>query len=311
LLDAVDRRTICPKKHSDEMNELAAIAAHVSQGKCILFLGAGVHYPPGRGSPYSYPKKDRPPLGSAFSEHLASQSKFAGRFKNESVSNLQRVSQDYETRFQRSALAREIKQAVHAGKRPSPALCALARLNFPVVITTNYDQLFEQALHRAKKNPFISVYKKNEAQDEMTDDYPHDEEPSRDRPFVFKIHGDIDKPDSIVITDEDYIQFVLRMSDKQDYHPVPETVRYYLKKWPTLFIGYSLRDYNLRLLFKTLRWKLDKAMFPPAYSVDPHPDPLIFDVWYSQRRYVTFVAKDVWSFVPALYRAVMKEAMPR
>ena len=68
---------------------------------------------------------------------------------------------------------------------------------------------------------------------------------------------------SLVITDEDYIQFVLRMTDKEPYHPVPVTMKHYLKRWPTLFIGYSLKDYNLRLLFRTLRWKLDKAKFPP------------------------------------------------
>ena len=204
-----------------------------------------------------------------------------------------------------------VRDAVHANKRPSPALRALARLSFPVVITTNYDQLFEKALRDAGKDPIISIFKKNETLEEVTDDYPHDEEVTPLRPFVFKIHGDIDKPESLVITDEDYIQFVLRMSDKQDFHPVPETIRYYLKKWPTLFIGYSLKDYNLRLLFKTLRWKLDKAKFPPAYSVDPYPDALILDVWDNQRRYVTFVVRDVWTFVPDLFGRVIGEPMPR
>ena len=33
----------------------------------------------------------------------------------------------------------------------------------------------------------------------------------------------------------------------------------YLTDWTTLFVGYSLLDYNLRLLFKTLRWKIDSA----------------------------------------------------
>jgi hypothetical protein len=290
--------------------ELEQLVESIAAGKCILFLGAGVHYPPPAESGYAYSEKDRPPLGGAFSEHLASQTGFASRFPNESPGNLQRVSQDYECRFQRAALVKEVKKAVYTDKRPSPAVKALARLKFPVVITTNYDQL-EKALEEVGKDPFVSIFKKNETLEESTDDYPHDEEPTPERPFVFKIHGDIDKPDSLVITDEDYIQFVLRMSDKQDFHPVPETIRYYLKKWPTLFIGYSLKDYNLRLLFKTLRWKLDKAKFPPAYSVDPYPDALIVDVWHSQRRYVTFVVRDVWAFVPDLFERLTGEKMPQ
>jgi hypothetical protein len=55
------------------------------------------------------------------------------------------------------------------------------------------------------------------------------------------------------VTDEDYIQFVLRMTDKDPYDPVPMSLKHFLKRWTTLFIGYSLLDYNLRLLFKTLR----------------------------------------------------------
>ena len=88
------------------------------------------------------------------------------------------------------------------------------------------------------------------------------------------------------------------MSDKGQYDPVPMTFRYFFQKWTTLFVGYSLLDYNLRLLFKTLRWRIDKARIPDIYSVDLHPDPLIFDVWHNQRRYVKFVAEDIWTFVP-------------
>ena len=118
--------------------------------------------------------------------------------------------------------------------------------------------------------------------------------------MVFKIHGDVSVPESIVITDEDYIQFVLRMSSKEPYDPVPLTLKYYLTRWTTLFVGYSLLDYNLRLLFKTLRWKVDVARLPDMYSVDYEPDPLIVDVWHNQRRYINFIAQDVWAFVPRL-----------
>jgi hypothetical protein len=38
-------------------------------------------------------------------------------------------------------------------------LRALARLDFPLVITTNYDQLFERALRDAGKQPRVEVYK--------------------------------------------------------------------------------------------------------------------------------------------------------
>jgi SIR2-like domain len=283
------------------------IAEHIKKGECILFLGAGVHYPPPAGSTYSYPVKDRPPLGVALSNLLATKCNLVANYPKEAgnVDNLQRVSMFHEKDLSRNKLVQEVQDAVGGSKRPSPAVRGLASLSFPLIITTNYDQLFEQALRDAGKNPRVSVY--DEKGETPTADY---QEFSIERPFVFKIHGDIDKPNSIVITDEDYIQFVLRMSDKEPTHPVPLTFRFYFTRWPTLFIGYSLMDYNLRLLFKTLRWKVDPAIRPDTYSVDLSPDPLILDVWQNQRRYVKFIVQNVWDFVPKIYQRVTGKKMP-
>jgi len=285
--------------------DMDTIAETVSRGNCILFLGAAIHFPP---SPelvkehpdYAYPEKHRPPLGREFSEQLAKQANFQQTLPNDSITNLQRVAQNFEIRKSRNLLVEEIKKAVFYEKQPSPLLRMLAQLNFPIVITTNYDKLFETALTQAGKNPIVSIYKKQEL---PSKDYPY-AMVSPQEPFVFKIHGDINEGESIVITEEDYIDFVLRMSSKQQVHPVPLTIQYYLVKCPTLFIGYSLRDYNLRLLFKTLRWKIDAANFPKSYSVDLYPDPLVFRIYHDQNNYVSFLSEDVWKFVPELFNRV-------
>jgi hypothetical protein len=281
------------------------VADDVSQQRCILFLGAGAHAPPPDKSRFEYPAEQRPPIGAALSQKLAADCNLSGRFPNEDPSNLQRVALFYEIARTRHQLVDAIKDAVQTGKRPSPMLRALAELGFPLVITTNYDQLFENALSAVGKQPRVAVYTPNL---EPTTDYL---DPTAESPVVFKIHGDILHPETIVVTDEDYIQFVLRMSSKDPYDPVPLGLKFHLRGWTTLFVGYSLLDYNLRLLFKTLRWKLDNASVPDMYSVDYHPDPLIFDVWHNQRRYVKFIAQDVWAFVPRLYERVLgKEFQP-
>ncbi|HEY0080316.1 MAG TPA: SIR2 family protein [Pyrinomonadaceae bacterium] len=294
-----------------EEHALDEIAASVSSGKCNLFLGAGVHASPPENSPYKYEESKRPPIGSALSRALAAKSQFSKRFPDEDIRNLQRVAQDFEVQFKRPKLIEEIKKAVDVGKEPSEALCALAKMNFPVIVTTNYDHLLEKAFQRADKEPsMVSIYKKNEDRKnkEETDDLWQDD-PTPDKPFLFKVHGDINRPESIVITDEDYIHFILRMTETGGYNPVPETVRVRMKKWPTLFIGYSLRDYNLRVLFKTLRWGIDKANYPNTYSVDLYPDRLIYEMWSQAQSFVWFLAQDVWTFVPELYRRVRGEEM--
>ena len=284
---------------------IGEIADDISRQRCILFLGAGVHAPPPEQSRFEYPAEQRPPIGTALSRKLADSCNFSKRIPDGDPSNLQRVAQCYEFAFTRHQLVDAVIEAVQAGKRPSPMLRALAEIGFPLVITTNYDRLFESALIAADKHPRVAVYRPTQ---EATEDY-HD--PTAKSPIVFKIHGDTQRPETIVITDEDYIQFVLRMSDKDRYDPVPLRLKYYLTEWTTLFIGYSLLDYNLRLLFKTLRWKIDLASVPDTYSVDYRPDPLVLDVWSNQRRYVKFIAQDVWTFVPRLYERVLgKEFQP-
>lgn len=288
---------------SDVSRVVELVADGVRKQQSILFLGAGVHSAPPDESPFSYPIAERPPIGSALSRELARTCDLAQRYPDEDLGNLQRVALFYEIERSRHQLVDAVRDAVQVNKRPSPMLRALAELDFPLIITTNYDQLFENALAAAGKQPRVAVYT---PELQATTDY---RDPTPQSPIVFKIHGDIAQPKTLVVTDEDYIQFVLRMSNKDPYDPVPLTLKFYLTGWSTLFVGYSLLDYNLRLLFKTLRWKIDNANVPDMYSVDFRPDPLILDVWQSQRRYVKFIAQDVWSFVPQLYELVRGEEL--
>jgi len=283
---------------------VAQIADAVKSRQCILFLGAAIHAPPPAGSTFAYPDDERPPLGATLSRSLAAKCELATRFPSEDPTNLQRVSLFFEIDRSRRQLVEAIREAVHVGKRPSPVLRALGELDFARVITTNYDQLLEAALRAAGKEPRVSVYTPKL---EATRDFPN---PTPESPIVFKIHGDIDQEESIVVTDEDYIRFLLRMSSKEPYDPIPLKLKADLTEWTTLFVGYSLLDYNLRLLFQALRWGIDPAYRPDMYSVDFAPDPLILYVWKNKERSLKFVVRDVWTFVPELYELVTGRAMP-
>jgi hypothetical protein len=297
------------------------IAEMIARKECILFLGSAIHAPSPPGSRYDYSASKCPPIGGQLSDLLATEC----NYPNQDRWNLQRVSwyYEYQAGF-RSELVREVKEAVHKDREPSPVLRGLAQLGFPIVITTNYDQLYERALNdlarqraqaEGKSDAEVAaiaasfdkcIYSPKSTA--RTKDCGAD--PSNERPYLLKIHGDLDQAESIVITDEDYIQFVLRMGDKHPYHPVGKNVLTHLIKWPTLFIGYSLVDYNLRLLFKTLRWKMDRANIPASYSVDLKPDVLIRASMENQQ-IVSFIERNLWDFVPDLYRAVTGQEMPQ
>jgi hypothetical protein len=286
--------------------DLDMIVHAIREQKCILFLGAGAHAKPPEGSLFEYPPEHRPPVGKDLSVELAARCDLAKRHPQEDSSNLSRVATFYENKYSRHQLVEVVKQKVQANTQPSPMLRALAELAFPLVITTNFDSLFERALYSAGKQPRVTVY--SPGSETPTDDPP---DPTSASPLVRKLHGDISHPETLVLTDEDYIEFIMRLGDREPYDPIPLRLKFYLSTWPTLFVGYSLMDYNLRLLYTTLRRKLDRANVPDMYSVDVAPDPLLLEIWHKQRNWVKFIAKDVWKFVPDLYERVLnKELQP-
>jgi hypothetical protein len=120
---------------------------------------------------------------------------------------------------------------------------------------------------------------------------------------LFKLHGDIDKPESIVITEEDYITFIQRMGNPHPQtYPIPANISARMGSWSILFIGYRLTDWNLRLLLRALRWHVDPANYGLSYSVDPFPDELIVAVLQDvERPVISFLKEDLWDFVPELY----------
>lgn len=291
--------------NKDEINDYKALhhlLENVKKGNCILFLGAGIHTPPPDNDNFIYPLEQRPLLGKSLALELAKECGFQQKFPEDECTDLQRVSLCFEITegFGRKKLVDTLDIYLMKDKRPSPALKMLAALPFKIIVTTNYDRLLESALFKADKDPKTIVYTPLPAN--QTEDM--DDDPTIERPLLFKTHGDLNLPDSIVITDEDYINFIQRMTDKEPFNPIPQTVRFRMLRWPTLFIGYSMRDYNLRLLFRILRWRIDKANIPISYSIDINPDPLILKVWQNERRFITFVIKDIWNFIPWLFERV-------
>lgn len=276
---------------------LDQIADAVRKQECILFLGAGVHAPPPGGSardasgPY-------PTLGTDLSIELAQLCALSERYPQEDPTNLARVATFFENRFSRHRLVQAIEERIQQDRCASPMLRALAELDFPVVITTNQDTWYEGWLWRIGKRPRLSIY--------TPESRPSDDPKlsTAQSPVVYKLHGDIGHPETIVVTDEDLMTFIMRMNESEAFNPVPTGLKFHLKRWTTLFVGYSMRDYNMRLLLKTLHWRIDSASMPDMYAVDLNPDPLVLEVWENKHRHVRFLAEDVWRFVPELYERV-------
>lgn len=99
-----------------------------------------------------------------------------------------------------------------------------------VIVTTNYDTLTEDLLNSINEKPTIYIGQKGF----FDDTYNWSE--------LFKIHGDVKDPSSIVITEEDY--------DKYDKNSILISAKILsnLINSPIIFLGYSLSDRNVQKL---------------------------------------------------------------
>ncbi len=77
---------------------------------------------------------------------------------------------------------------------------------------------------------------------------------------IFKIHGTIVRRDpewdSFVITEEDYVEFLSRLTTSTAIPPIFFPA---LRERSFLFMGYGLRDWNLRVLLRNLSKRLSSA----------------------------------------------------
>ena len=135
----------------------------------------------------------------------------------------------------------------------------LADLNLPIYITTNYDSFMFLALQNRKQhdrdprrelckwNPLVDL---NTPSVFGTDENRTDYVPSSANPLVYHLHGHYDTPQSMVLTEDDYLNFMVNFSSDQNFLPAP--IRGALAGTSLLFIGYSLNDWNFRVLFRGL-----------------------------------------------------------
>jgi hypothetical protein len=155
----------------------------------------------------------------------------------------------------------------------------LADLNLPIYVTTNYDHLMEEVLISKGKDPKSEFCRWNKTVIEFTrraeipflsDDRMY--VPSSANPLVFHLHGDMDYPLTMVLTEQDYLDFIFNMSNlERNPTMIPGIIRKSFATSSQLFIGFTLNEANSRILFRSVAGFL--SMVEPPYSVAIMPSP--------------------------------------
>jgi hypothetical protein len=82
---------------------------------------------------------------------------------------------------------------------------------------------------------------------------------------VFHLHGHVDTPSSIVITEDDYLDFLVNISG--DDLLLPKRIQKSLVDASVLFIGYGLADWNFRVLLQGLSRIMEKGLGRQHFAV--------------------------------------------
>jgi hypothetical protein len=140
--------------------------------------------------------------------------------------------------LEQSRLRLHNKLVEEFGKKvnPSRSHLALAKLPIDVIWTSNYDSLVEDSLRVVGKKPRI---KKNAST--LT------ERGQRGECTVYKLHGDLSHPETIVLTRDDYRNYVRKFPVFRD------RMRSDLSERTFLFLGFSFTDPHLDLILNELR----------------------------------------------------------
>jgi nucleoside phosphorylase len=215
------------------------LVASIARGDAVLFIGAGLAV--GAGLPGWHaliaPLADRISLP----EHLRG--------------DLLKVAQHYEGQRGRQALISHIKERTDtSGKLPTKNYRRLLRLGIRTWVTTNFDDLAEQALRQAHLR-FKTVVRDS--------DLPY---ASADQLTLIKLHGDSEQPDTIVITQQDYNTYFRR------FPRVKDKLSSLLAEKTFLFLGYSIGDPDFNQIHAEISLDLQQHQ-RMAYAVLFDADP--------------------------------------
>ena len=248
----------------------------LSQGKVVPFLGAGASLVGRQDADEWTSAAPFPPRGAELSRLLAQKAAFASVSADpQDQTDLLKVSAYYEQSSGRDALRDELHGVLARPFAPGPLHQMLASTSgLHLIVTTNYDTLLERAFAEVSRPFDLVVYPKDSDQTGSAilhwpagaaeprtlspDDLQLDLEQTT---VIFKMHGTIDdrstpRPvyDNFVITEDDYIEFLSRMTSGT---AVPKTFLRYFRGRSFLFLGYSLADWNMRVVLRNLGREFD------------------------------------------------------
>jgi hypothetical protein len=257
-----------------DQRHYSVVAELLLDGEVVPFLGAGANLTD-RPDDAAWEAGRFPPSGAELARALADRS----RYPQPHDLDLLRVAQYVDAMLGEGQLYRYLHSVFDADYPPNSLHRFLARMPAHLrergrpqllILTTNYDDLLERALIDAGEEFDVVWYEaKRGPQQGRFFHRPPDgtvvpiEIPNKyveltlaERTVILKLHGAVDrtdsKGDSYVVTENSYIEY-LASGDVREQ--LPFSLKERIEDSHFLFLGYSMRDWNLRVILNRVLQK--------------------------------------------------------
>lgn len=228
--------------------------------------------------------KCTPIIGAAVNQaHLPSKKAIATRWASEfgyplpDNGDLARVAQylsvEYDPYFPKEELQKQLETAQALDfEDPKQPHAILADLQLPIYITTNYDNFMFDALTHRKRDPRFELCRWNPY---LMRSHPSvlgtGFKPTPANPLVYHLHGQIEAPESLVLTEDDYLSFLVNISSSE--YELPPRIQRALTNSSLLFVGFRPGDWDFRVLFRGLIAATEKGLRRISVTVQLPPLP--------------------------------------
>ena len=222
-------------------NDWELLLGRIESGNCTPFLGAGAcagTLPLGAEVAQQWAERHDYPLDDR--EDLARVAQFVGVHRDDAMFPKEEMC--------RALAGRGSPDFSRAGEPHG----VFAGLPLPVYLTTNYDDFMVSALIQRGKDPRREVCRWNNSPSVRAEPTVLDQAfvPTQANPVVFHLHGHAALPESIVLTEDDYLDFLVAVSRNQTL--LPHQIQRALAGTSLLFIGYRRADWDFRVLHRGL-----------------------------------------------------------
>jgi hypothetical protein len=320
---------------ADELDELAA---SMLRGEVVPLLGAGVNLC-GRPADFTWvPRDSSLPDGRELATYLAEE--FKAPYDLAMSKDLIRVSQFIDSvKNSGGRLAGELHDIFDVdGLEPGPMHLFLAKAatvvreqgrlrQIPVILTTNYDYLLERAFEQAGEPYDLITYVATSPKEhvgrfmhsapgkppqpiENATDYRLGQPETRT--VIVKLHGHVvrrgldeldeseDAPeDNYVITEDNYIDYLTHT----DLHLLlPKVVLKTLRNSSYLFLGYGMKDWNLRAILRRIWGEQTRSW--RSWAIQRDVDPIEQAFW--EKRSVEIIKLELENYIELLSDALDK-----